>query len=466
MKNRVWAILFVLFFIMYLLNVMEPLSSDDYFAFFVWPEGLPINGELPDNVQRVSSITDILKSAKTYYLTWGGRVPGGLPVGMFIALMGKEYFNPVNAFMMVMLIMEIYWLSHEGKITFSFKSSYLIWIAFSLWAFNICFNDTCLWVSGSCNYLWMAVIVLAFLIPYVQDYYNTNNLKKDYSKTVLGMFFLGILAGWSHETTTYWLILILFYYLFFYNKKNKRQLWETSGFIGLIIGYTLLIFAPGNFSRLQMQQHTNSIIIAADLFYPKLVELIMILLFHSFLWYFIIRFFLTYKKKDDYPDNFYRNLNIVKACILIAIGSATLMFFIPSRGLRPSFLGLIYLIISVVLLFRMQENAGMSFLTKNAKVFLKIIGLSYMILTVTVSLWCNYKSYCEWNKILSEVNRGHKNHVLEFKTDNVYEYNHILNFLSGFHLTGIPVDEDENNEINKVFSRYYKIKGIKVIRGN
>ena len=89
-----------------------------------------------------------------------------------------------------------------------------------------------------------------------------------------------------------------------------------------------------------------------------------------------------------------------------------------------------------------------------------------MILTVTVSLWCNYKSYCEWNKILSEVNRGHKNHVLEFKTDNVYEYNHILNFLSGFHLTGIPVDEDENNEINKVFSRYYKIKGIKVIRGN
>ena len=165
MKKQVWLILFAIFFIMYLLNSMKPLSSDDYFSFFVWPEGLPINGELPVDVHRVTDISDILKSIKTYYLTWGGRVPGGLPVGVFIALIGKEYFNPVNAFMMVLLVMEIYWLSHEGIITFKFKPSYLIWIAFSLWAFNICFNDTCLWLSGSCNYLWMAVVVLAFWIP-------------------------------------------------------------------------------------------------------------------------------------------------------------------------------------------------------------------------------------------------------------------------------------------------------------
>lgn len=465
MKKQVWLILFAIFFIMYLLNSMKPLSSDDYFSFFVWPEGLPINGELPVDVHRVNDISDILKSIKTYYLTWGGRVPGGLPVGVFIALIGKEYFNPVNAFMMVLLVMEIYWLSHEGIITFKFKPSYLIWIAFSLWAFNICFNDTCLWLSGSCNYLWMAVVVLAFLIPYVREYYNNINeaFYKDNWKIVICMFFGGLLAGWSHETTTCWLILILFYYLFFYNKK-KLQFWKTAGFIGFCIGYALLIFAPGNFSRLQMQQQTSSIIIASELIYPKLIELAMILLFHSFLWYFIIRFFFIFQETDDYPDKFYLDLNLVKVCNLIAVGSAVLMLCIPSRGLRPSFLGLIYLTISAALLFRMQENVGLNLLTNNAKVFLKLIGYSYMVLTISVSLWCNYRTHCEWNAILVKVAAADNNHVLEYKADNIFEYNHFLNLLSGFHLIEIPISEDENNEINKVFSRYYKIRGIRVTR--
>jgi len=149
---------------------------------------------------------------------------------------------------------------------------------------------------------------------------------------------------------------------------------------------------------------------------------------------------------------------------LIAVGSAVLMLCIPSRGLRPSFLGLIYLTISAALLFRMQENVGLNLLTNNAKVFLKLIGYSYMVLTISVSLWCNYRTHCEWNAILVKVAAADNNHVLEYKADNIFEYNHFLNLLSGFHLIEIPISEDENNEINKVFSRYYKIRGIRVTR--
>ena len=65
--KRAYAVLFIVFVIMAILNVMKPLSSDDYFAAFVWQEGTPINGELVENPERVSGLTDIVKSTKSYY---------------------------------------------------------------------------------------------------------------------------------------------------------------------------------------------------------------------------------------------------------------------------------------------------------------------------------------------------------------------------------------------------------------
>ena len=40
MKRKGIILLFLIFFFMYILNVMTPLLSDDYFISFVWPEGV------------------------------------------------------------------------------------------------------------------------------------------------------------------------------------------------------------------------------------------------------------------------------------------------------------------------------------------------------------------------------------------------------------------------------------------
>ena len=125
---------------MYILNVMTPLLSDDYFISFVWPEGVRINGTLPEDAKRVSSIFDVYNSLKAYYFVWGGRLPGQTLMTVF-AWWGKEYFNFVNAFMSVLLIMEIYWISHEGNIAFEFDYKYIGLIFFSLWTFNMVFVD-------------------------------------------------------------------------------------------------------------------------------------------------------------------------------------------------------------------------------------------------------------------------------------------------------------------------------------
>lgn len=463
-RNRGLLVFFSIFCIMYFLNLFTPLLADDYFGTFVWPEGLRINGTLPDDVKRVSGLGDIYHNLKTYYFTWGGRIPGSVP-GALLFWPGKEFFNIANAFMMTVLVAEIYWLSHEGVVTFDFNPSYVIWIFFALWAFNCAFCDTCMWLSGSSNYLWMIVVVLVFLIPFVQNFYDKKKWIKDRMTFTIGMFLLGVLAGWSHETTICWLIVMMFSWLYSCHKNGYLQFWKISGFIGLCLGYSLLIFAPGNTSRLIMERNSNSVVISYDLLLPKFAELVIIIGFHLLLWFYIISFFCRYKNKNCL-DSIGTGLNIVKACCFVAFNSTVLMFFIPSRGLRPSFLSLVFLVIASATLFRIQEVTGVSLLNSYEKKFLKCVGCFYLVLTMTVSVYGNYSDWVQWQKILNDINEQRikmSGTVLEV-SPNILEKNKLWLFGSGFHLIGIPVDGDENHGNNILFAKYYEIKGIKYVR--
>lgn len=458
-------ILLIIFCFMYTLNSLTPLLADDYFSAFLWSEGIRLNDVSHEAIKRISSIEDIYEGIKNYYFTWGGRVPGGAPVSFFI-WQGKDFFNFFNALLFTMLVGEIYWISHEGKVTLNFNPTYIFGIFFALWTFNVKFIDTCLWLAGSCNYLWMLVVVLAFLIPYVRNYFDANAFRNCKNKLATGIIFLGVLAGWSHETTTCWIVLVLSYWLYVTYKKGNLQLWEITGFIGFCIGYVLLMFAPGNFSRLQMQQNTSRIVITSSLLQSKLIELLVIFVFHFVLWYFIISFFFKYyKNKNRFIQ---KETGLYLSCalsfIFIAFGSGFTMFFIPSSGLRPSFLSLVYLIIAASLLVRLQELNKFYLINKFSRLFLQSVGYIYLIVTMCFSLWGSYINRCCLNDILVKV-REASNYstgtTLEVKPP-VTMKNDKWFYGSGNHLVPLPISTDESHEFNKAFSYFYGIKGIKV----
>ena len=396
-------------------------------------------------------------------MNWGGRVPGSIPVGIFV-LLGKEYFNPINAFMFIALIMEIYWISHEGKITLKFNPTYILWIFFSLWTFNIVFFDTFLWLGGSCNYLWMMVILLAFLIPYVQDYYNQNtSMLNGYSYSI-GIFFLGILAGWSHETSTCWIILILTYGLYLCNKKGNLQTWKVSGLVGLYIGYAMLIFAPGNYSRYHLEQ-PQGLFFSADLIRLKLLVIAFILCVHFLLWYFLINFFVKYRKKFK-KEVLQPYLNIAKACSFVAFSSLGLMFLLTAYAMRPSFLSLVFLTIGVASLFRIQEKTKISVFSEKARSMIKSFGYVYMAVTISFSLFNASVTNGQLNEILEKVYYEKKistNNILRIEYSPIDRERFWFVASGFFHLIGLPITEDENHYNNKTFSKYYEIKGIKLI---
>jgi hypothetical protein len=463
-------VLTTIFCFMLVLNMMKPLSSDDYFIAFVWPQGMGINGSLSEAAKRVSSFTDIFESLKAYYFVWGGRIPGQSLMTFFV-WQGKEIFNVLNAFVFMILIAEIYWLSHEGKVSFDFDPSFVFWIFFALWAFNISFKDSFLWLSGSCEYMWMLVILLAFLIPYVRNYYDREFLNEDNWFVSIGMFLLGIIAGDSRETVICWIIMILSFWLFRSYKKGAMQRWKMFGLLGLCVGYAVLIFAPGNLSRLAIQQHSDSLFIFEEILIPKLIESIAIIGFHLFLWYFILKFiyvYESYKRNELLNERFTAvnlYLNFIKACAVVAFGSGFLMFLIQSEAFRPSFVNLVFLIIAASSIFRLCNRTSITIIPEAAKRFLKRVGYIYLILTVSCSLWGNYLNWQQWNSVLALVKKAQQNNsvdVLEIAPCPVREKNPLM-LLSGFHIIVMPFSgEYETDSIKRTFARYYNIKGIKV----
>lgn len=463
--KKTFAALFVIFFFMLILNIMKPLSSDDFFLAFVWPEGMPINVLLPEGSSKISSISDFCKSIKTYYFVWGGRVTGQ-SLMTFFAWQGKEYFNFFNAFMVILLIAEIYWLSHEGKVSLDFDLSYIIWIFFSLWSFNISFNDTFLWLSGACEYLWTLVIILAFLIPYVRNYYDNRFFTNNSFKFAILMFFGGLLSGTTRETVICWVIVVLSFWLYICFRKSNLQLWKISGFAGLCIGYAVLIFAPGNVSRLAIQQKADSFLLPPEFLLPKLTETLGIVAFHLFLWYFLLTFFLRFSNKSKLEvDSLH--INIAKACTFIAFCSGMVMFMIQSEGFRPSFVNLVFLTIAVASIFRFGETTDIQIIDSKTKSFLKKVGYVYLSITIIVSFYGNYLNWMHWNSILALVKDAQNK-----QSDVVVEINpypigkdSMVYLLSGFHIIMMPFNNEYIDEsINNTFAKYYGIQGIKKVK--
>ena len=68
-----------------------------------------MNVPLTEDAVRVSSLKDLFKSQISHYYTWSGRAVSHIIAQLYLWL-GKGVFNFFNAFVSVLLIVEIYWI--------------------------------------------------------------------------------------------------------------------------------------------------------------------------------------------------------------------------------------------------------------------------------------------------------------------------------------------------------------------
>lgn len=446
------------------LNLLTPLCfGDDFVYAFIWP-GQSMYVPLPEAVQRVSSFHDILISQWSHYCTGNGRMIAHVLVQFFV-WQGKMIFNFANAFVFMLLILEIYWISNKGIVTFKQVSAEaLVWIFFVLWMFTVNFGGVYLWLSGACNYLWMTVLFLSFVLLYVRKYLQME-IKLFESGFVKYLIFVwGVVAGWTNENTVCWFILILALWLFRNRNQKGLETWMWFGLIGLCTGYTLLVFAPGNTLRAGYYAEHSINLWTWGRIQQKLITFGLIEFFEIFLWFYILS---SLKKisNEKTDDNVSRQVALSKTFCAISLLSNVTMLLAPEFPSRSGFPSLVFLTISAALMIRLGPFIGKSFTDEYAKKFLTFIGTCCFLITLCATYLGFHATY-EYDKNLLKTVRLHKvsgdSRILDVPPPPEHAVK--LAWASCQHLIHPELTEDAGHWMNVAFTRYYGIKGIRMMK--
>lgn len=222
------------FALMLLYNCLTPYIADDFTFAYAFDTGL-----------RLQSLPQLIQSLAFHYMEWTGRV-----VVKFFAqgftMFPKIIFNLFNAAAYLALGLVIYRLA-RGRRSGRYDILAFLLIEAALWEISPAFGQTNLWMCGACNYLWATLGCLAFLLPW--RYY----LQKPFAsgrKTAVGMAVAGLFAGWLSENTSAGMLVCLVLCIGFLLVQKKRvPLWMYTGFVGALLGFVILIAAPGNYNR-------------------------------------------------------------------------------------------------------------------------------------------------------------------------------------------------------------------------
>lgn len=237
--------------VFFLRNLLMPLIADDISYAFIW-DG-EHGGNLLMNIgerQRVENFADILVSQWSHYFYWGGRTIAHLFVQSMVFI-GKPLFDVLNVAMFAALTWLLFKIG-TGLNLRDMNKKYLLWILSGLWFCTPAFALTTLWLTGSCNYLWMCTLEVLFLLPFAMKFRQKNFWAKEKTWQVVLMSVLGLVAGWSIEPGAAVTLCLTFGFLLYFRKERDLQAWMKAGFLFLVIGAAILILAPGNISRMEL----------------------------------------------------------------------------------------------------------------------------------------------------------------------------------------------------------------------
>ena len=468
MNKRAYWIIVSAFLFFYIMNRLMPLAfGDDYLYAFIW-QGNPMYVPLTEEAVRISSFQDLITSQIAFYCTWSGRIINNTLSQLFVWA-GKEVFDFFNAVASVLLVLEIYWCANRGRVTFKFDVAILCWLFLFFWAFTPSFPSVVLWLVGACHYLWPAVFLTGFLIPYIRKYYSAEKQLTQSNLFICFMFLFGFIAGCTNENSICWIVLLLSVFCYCIRNRKADEGWMFSGIAGLVFGYAVLMFSPGNYARL-IATHGKDWL-SQEQFLENLHVFVIVLIIQFLLWYFCFRSLpQIYNTLPVFSvverEQLKKELVLIKALGVTAMGMSVVMLFSPEFHLRSAFPGTVQLIIVTGIILRIQKEYGIDILQQNAKKFLSFVGAVFFIVSAGVTLQHMYNHHVYNKQILFQVAELKSNGSDAKNILNVPPFSDpgkMKDFLSGYHTFNINASRDVNAWTNVAFARYYGIKGVRVL---
>ena len=209
-------------------------------------------------VAKAAGIFDLLRQEYEQYLTWNGRSVVHMILRLFLSG-DKWIFNVFNSVVFIGLGFLIYVNAAGRKKP---DIALYVFIQLLLWVFAVDFSQTVLWETGACNYLWGAFIIMSFLTMFRYMAEHEDKLKRRWL-WVIGIFFLGILGGWCNENTSGGgILLVLILFIVVWKVKKKIPMLLLPGVIGSLLGFGMMIMAPGNAIRSAAQEENYTGLLA------------------------------------------------------------------------------------------------------------------------------------------------------------------------------------------------------------
>lgn len=235
-----YLIVTLFFGLVYMLNILFPLQADDWGYSFIY-------SEVNQYTVRVNSIFDIFVSQYNHYFGWGGRSVVHC-IAQFLLFIDIRVAKLLNSLAYICLFLMIYKIINKGKKP---NAGLFILLNIIIWLIQPVFSIVILWLTGSANYLWGALLIILFIYPYYLFYLNKTS--KDSALKCVLFFLWGIISGWTNENSSLAMILLLVI-LMCYLKFQKVELpkWAIFGIIGASIGCAIMLLAPGNGVRASM----------------------------------------------------------------------------------------------------------------------------------------------------------------------------------------------------------------------
>ena len=426
-KNQKILILVGIFISIFILNALTPLIADDYSYSF------------GKNGERITNLLDIITSQINHYFTWGGRSIAH-SLAQFFLMFPKWIFNLLNSAIYVVLIYLIYL---HVKMNKEDKPLMLLLIHFALWFLIPTFGQTAIWLTGSCNYLWTMTIMLLFLYL-VRKNSNEHSILKN-----IAILLLGIIAGWTNENTSFGLITAIIGFIILEKYKHKKiSNYQKCALIGNIIGFIILIIAPGNFIRETYFQDNTP-------FIAKIIQRIIDNTI-NFVNYCLPLFIGVVILISIYM---YKNKKINYSFIIFLIAS---FFTVYSMILSPTFpprawFGVIVFSITafITLLYNIYDNNKFF-----RYIFYNLIIISSLYFISDYLLAFNDINNLQntWKKRILEINQTENKEKIDFE---FYNYRSSNSHNPIFGLTDLHTNKKEWPNLD--IAKYYNIKSIKSI---
>ncbi len=353
-RSRAAAVLVLsaVFLLLLFCNFQTDLIADDYrycFSFF--------------DDSRIRDVRAIFPSMAAHRHTMNGRVIAHFLVQLFL-LFPKSVFNALNAVLFVSLLVLISNAAEDG-----IKGNALLLLSVfgCLWTLQPEFGQVFLWLDGSVNYLWCAVLCLVWLRPWTAYYLEGR------SPALAGRLFYPlfsfIVGAYSENSSVALIAMALLFLLLERLSGRKVEPWLPLSLAFAFGGFLFVMLAPATAAN-KSAEMSFSVLFANFLetagFYLRFWPLLL-----SFLLFYFLGVQCGVSEK-------LRSLSLVYLFGSLA-GHFVLTFALYCAG-RSTYIGLILLLAANAILFAPLWEKG------RKKLLLLLCSLCFLFTAVQIAI--------------------------------------------------------------------------------